>query len=80
MIATVADLAVKDTTGQDMGGNLMAMVFGKDETPESGTAAPADMADAAGSGATDKVTVQTAAREDHYALSDASALHAACRG
>src|SRR4029079_9179817 len=28
LVATVVDLAVKDTTGDDMGGNLMAMVFG----------------------------------------------------
>ncbi len=46
LIASVADLAVKDVTGEDIGGNLQAMIFGKDGTPEGGTIAPADMADA----------------------------------
>lgn len=78
LIASVADLAVKDTTGKDMGGNLMAMVFGKDEAPaEGGKAVPADMAEAPVDG---KVTIQSAAIDDHYAISSASEMHAACRG
>jgi hypothetical protein len=79
LIASVADLAVKDTTGEDIGGNLQAMLFGKDEAPE-GTAAPADMADAAGAGVGGKATVQSAAREDRYAIADASQRHETCRG
>jgi hypothetical protein len=77
LIATVADLAVKDTTGTDIGGNLQAMVFGKDETPDGSGAAPADMAEAPEGGA---ANVQTATRETRYALADASALHSDCRG
>jgi len=77
LIATVAELAVKDTTGDDMGGNLMAMVFGKDEKPEGNTTVPADMAD---SGAPGKATVETATRQTAYAMSEASAQHASCRG
>jgi hypothetical protein len=77
LIATVADLAVKDTTGDDMGGNLIAMVFGKDERPEGGNALPADMAD---SGATGKAKVETATRQTAFAMSEASELHASCRG
>jgi hypothetical protein len=77
LIASVADLAVKDATGDDMGGNLMAMVFGKDEKPEGNTTVPADMAD---SGATGKATVETAARQTAFAMSEASEQHASCRG
>ncbi len=77
LVATVVDLAVKDTTGDDMGGNVMAMVFGKDGKPEGGTAAPADMAD---SGATGKATVETASRQTAFAMSSASELHSSCRG
>jgi hypothetical protein len=82
LIASVADLAVKDTTGQDIGGNLTAMIFGKDHAPAGGMAAPADMADA---GATGKAAVQTGARQTAYAqsaysMSDASEMHSACRG
>ncbi|MDQ7249105.1 hypothetical protein [Dongia sedimenti] len=77
LIASVADLAVKDTTGRDIGGNLQAMLFGKDGTPEGTGAAPADMAEAPEAGA---APVQTATRETRYALADASALHSACRG
>jgi hypothetical protein len=80
LIASVADLAVKDVTGADIGGNLQAMIFGKDEAPEGGTAAPADMADSTGAGETSTATVQTAARETRYAMSDTSQLHEACRG
>jgi hypothetical protein len=80
LIASVADLAVKDTTGADIGGNLQAMIFGKGETPEGGATAPADMADSAGAGETGEATVQTAARDEHYAMADASRLHEACRG
>jgi hypothetical protein len=76
LIASVADLAVKDTTGQDIGGNLTAMIFGKDQAPEGGAAAPADMADA---GVTGKVTVQTGVRQTAYA-SNASEMHSDCRG
>lgn len=76
LIASVADLAVKDTTGADIGGNLQAMIFGKGEAPE-GTAAPADMAQAGTSG---DVTVQSATRETAYALSDVSEMHSSCRG
>jgi hypothetical protein len=76
LIATVTDLAVKDTTGHDIGDNLQAMIFGKDAGPEGGTAVPADMAKAGESG---NVTVQTAATETAYA-SSASEMHSACRG
>ena len=76
LIASVADLAVKDTTGEDMGGNLLAMVFGKD-TPEGGAAAPADMADA---GTTGKASVEVTTRQTAFAMSDASAQHSDCRG
>jgi hypothetical protein len=77
LIASVVDLAVKDTTGKDIGANLQAMVFGTDETPEGGaTAAPADMAEAPESDG----TVQPAARQTAYAMSDASEMHADCRG
>jgi hypothetical protein len=50
MMGTVADLAVKDTTGKDIGDNLEAMVFGtgQDKKNPDGTAAdPAAMAEAA---------------------------------
>jgi hypothetical protein len=77
LIASIADLAVKDVTGADIGGNLQAMIFGKDEAPEGSTASPADMAQAGASG---NVTVQAAARETAYALSDASEMHSSCRG
>jgi hypothetical protein len=78
LIGSVAELAVKDVTGDDIGGNLMAMVFGKDESPRDGaTPVPANMADA---GESDQVTVQTATRETSYALSAASQLHGDCRG
>ena len=84
LIASVADLAVKDTTGRDIGGNLVAMVFGKEDTP---TAVPADMAQAPADGAAPndepgnaKATIQTATVEDHYAMSAASELHSSCRG
>jgi hypothetical protein len=77
LIATVAELAVKDTTGQDMGGNLMAMVFGKDEAPDGGTAVPANMAEAGESGST---TVEIASRQIAFGMSDASAMHSDCRG
>jgi hypothetical protein len=49
MMGTIADLAVKDTTGKDIGDNLEAMVFGpsKDKTGTDGTAADtSDMAEA----------------------------------
>jgi hypothetical protein len=78
LIGTVAELAVKDVTGDDMGGNLMAMVFGKDEAPKNAaTPVPGDIADA-GDGT--PVTVQTAARETSFAMSAASELHSSCRG
>jgi hypothetical protein len=77
LVASVADLAVKDATGQDMGGNLMAMVFGKDEKPEGNTTVPADMADA---GETGKATVESNTRQTAFVMSDASAQHASCRG
>jgi hypothetical protein len=77
LISAVADLAVKDVTGRDIGENLEAMVFGDDKAPKGGTAVPADMAEAGGSGST---TVQTATRETRYALSDARTLHQDCRG
>jgi hypothetical protein len=76
MIGVVAELAVKDVTGKDIGGNLQAMVFGEDESPKDGAApVPADMADA---GESTTVTVQTAARET-YAHSAASQRHEDCR-
>jgi hypothetical protein len=77
LIASVADLAVKDATGEDMGGNLMAMVLGRDEKPEGNATVPADMADA---GETGKATVESGTRQTAFAMSDASAQHAACRG
>ena len=80
LIASVADLAIKDVTGADIGGNLQAMIFGKGEAPEGGAVAPADMAGAAGAGASGNVTVQSAARETAYSLSDASEMHSSCRG
>jgi hypothetical protein len=81
LIASVADLAVKDATGDDMGGNLMAMVFGKDEKPEGNTTVPADMADAGATGTTTgKATIETASRQTAFAMSDASEQHASCRG
>ena len=78
MIAAIADLAVKDVTGEDVAGNLEAMLFGKDGGSESGTTtAPADMAALDGSGST---TVEVASRTDGYPLSSASQLHEDCRG
>jgi len=77
LVASVADLAVKDTTGEDMGSNLLAMVFGKDEAPEGGATAPADMAQA---GETGKATVDAASRQTAFAISDASQQHSDCRG
>jgi hypothetical protein len=76
LVASVEELAVKDTTGKDMGGNLIAMVFGDDETPNAGTAAPADMAQAGESG---RATVETASRQTGFAMSEASARHSDCR-
>jgi hypothetical protein len=47
MMGTVADLAVKDTTGKDIGANLEAMVFGQDKkSPDGSAAEPADLAEA----------------------------------
>jgi len=40
-MATIADLAVKDTTGKDIGGNLEAMLFGTG-SDKKGTGDPAD--------------------------------------
>ena len=77
LIASVADLAVKDATGEDMGGNLMAMVLGKDKTPEGNTTVPADMADADETG---KATVESGTRQTAFAMSSASEQHASCRG
>jgi hypothetical protein len=77
LVASVADLAVKDTTGQDMGGTFMAMVFGKDGQPDGGSTVPADMADA---GETGKATVGTKTRQTAFAMANASAMHASCRG
>ena len=77
LVASVVDLAVKDTTGQDMGGNLMAMVFGKDEKPEGNGTVPADMAD---SGKAVNTPVDLASRQTAFAMSEASAQHASCRG
>jgi hypothetical protein len=80
MIASIADLAVKDVSGSDIGDNLTAMVFGKSNTPAEGgaTAAPADMAEA-GDGNTG-VRVQTASRDPQYTFSEASQQHESCRG
>ena len=77
LVASVADLAVKDATGEDMGGNLMAMVFGKDEKPEGNATVPADMAD---TGATGKATAESNTRQTAFAMSEASEQHASCRG
>jgi hypothetical protein len=77
LVATVLDLAVKDVTGDDMGDNVMAMVFGKDEKPAGGTAAPQDMAD---TGETPKPSSETPTRQTAFAMSEASELHSACRG
>ena len=79
LIASVADLAVKDATGDDIGGNLVAAIFGRDDKPGPGTPIPADMADASedAPAAVPAGTVQTASR---YTLSDASQMHADCRG
>jgi hypothetical protein len=78
LIASVADLAVKDVTGRDIADNLQAMVFGEDKPKAgAGSTLPADMADAGRSG---QATVQTATRDTRYALSEASALHESCRG
>jgi len=83
MIAAIVDLAVKDVTGDDIGGNLQAMVFGKGDSPKDGaTQAPADMAEAGENGT---AAVQTATREisdtqTSYAMSEASQLHEGCRG
>jgi len=77
MIAAIADLAVKDTTGKDVAGNLQAMVFGDGDSPKDGAAAvPADMADATAGGATS----QTATIQTSYAGSTTSQLHGDCRG
>jgi hypothetical protein len=77
LVASVVDLAVKDTTGQDMGGNLMAMVFGKDEKPEGNVTVPADMAD---TGKAVNRSVDLASRQTAFAMAEASAQHASCRG
>ena len=77
LIGTVADLAVKDTTGADIGDNLQAMLFGKDEKPAPGTGVPDNMAESGESGS---AVIQTAASETGYARSDASQMHEACRG
>lgn len=77
LVATVVDLAVKDVTGDDMGDNVMAMVFGKDDKPAGSTGAPQDMADA---GETAKPSSGTATRQTAFAMSEASELHASCRG
>jgi hypothetical protein len=78
MIAAIADLAVKDVTGQDIGDNLTAMVFGKGDAPRGDQApAPADTAQA---GASTAEPVQTATRELAYTQSEASQLHQDCRG
>jgi hypothetical protein len=77
LVASVVDLAVKDTTGQDMGGNLMAMVFGKDEKPEGNLTVPADMAD---TGKALNTPVDLASRQTAFAMTAASEQHASCRG
>lgn len=74
LIASAIDLALKDTTGKDIGGNLEAMVFGDDKQPKThGAPVPAGMADASGNSDGDSAAaLQTATR-------DASATHADCR-
>jgi hypothetical protein len=56
MIAAVADLAIRDVTGKDIGGNLEAMVFGNG----SGSGAPS-AANAASTGASAARSAQSAA-------------------
>ncbi len=46
-MGAIADLAVKDTTGKDIGDNLTAMVFGDGKGGKSGGANPADTSDLA---------------------------------
>jgi hypothetical protein len=83
LIGSVVELAVKDVTGNDIGGNLVAMVFGDDKDPKDrATPIPADMADAAAmeEAVGGRVTVQTASRQTSFTMSEASELHSACRG
>ena len=79
MIGAIADLAVKDVTGKDIGDNLQAMIFGTGDEPDGDTPGktPADMAAVDGEGT---VTVQTAANPSGYAVTEASQLHESCRG
>ncbi len=41
-IAAVIDLAVRDTTGQDIGANALALLFGRDRTPDGTAVATAE--------------------------------------
>jgi hypothetical protein len=80
LIASIADLAVKDVSGRDIGDNLTAMVFGKSKAPDDGgsTTTPADMAEAGDDHA--GARVQSASRDPQYVLSEASQMHESCRG
>ena len=73
-MGTVADLAVKDTTGKDIGDNLEAMVFGTGD--KKSTPSPADTSDMAeASPVHPDLGMQTASAEPGGGLDAANTAH-----
>jgi hypothetical protein len=78
MVGAVADLAVKDTTGHDVAGNLEAMVFGPDRKTPPGDVTGDTAAASAADGA--HLDLQTASAEAPGSkLESARLMHDQCR-
>jgi hypothetical protein len=78
MMGAIADLAVKDVTGKDIGDNLQAMIFGgPGNTGSPPGTTPANMAAVPGDPA---AGTQLASSSVAYDTSAASERHADCRG
>ena len=60
-ISGVADVAVRDVTGKDIGNNLAAMLFGSDAAPADTALAADDVGTAAPAGTTQTSAVETSA-------------------
>jgi hypothetical protein len=92
MLGAIADVAVKDVTGRDVGDNLVAMIFGKDDTPAAqpdgsmaAEAAPGSSRAAQIAGRPENAEAGSGSSNEQVASSgfvaaEASAQHADCRG
>jgi len=78
LLGAVADIAVKDTTGKDIGGNIEAMLFGNGKTDT--TPAGADMAATQEDPATSTQTASRAGFDSGFNSGTASLRHEDCRG